>query len=672
MSPETENDPLDELGLHDDGRSGGQKDNGPRTGNAEAEDLTKGALAEQPKAKSYTNPPGDASAFEARRACAAEPAPVYVTMFTSDDRTLSKRYELGADGRLVKDGSASILRSGRARRVSVPTATALAAVLESCEQNEAFLCSRFSDPNLQETGIGPRGRVEVGQISRTKKNFVFASGLGWCPIDVDGFTGDARAALIDTIPELATSAYVVRRSTSFGIVNILTEERFAGDGWHISALLKVQSDLPRFLEDLHKRLWLKGYGWIKLSAAGTMLERSPVDLAMRVPVQPVFEGAPDLGPGLAQAHRPASAHDGGALDTVRACPPLSAAEEAEYNRLVAEAKALKRPEAEANRDVWVDERVAALVAKGMPEADARACLFATADSCALPPQFELQFDRLGVVTVADVLTNPETYVDQTLADPHEGTAYGRGTAMPMREPEGLWIRSFAHGGMAYYFERETGADDWFDLSGEQIAELAEKERVRAEKAAKDDAHWKEKAAGAEDAKPDDDAGTQGAELAELKKKLGVVHASAYRGVPSPPMEWFVKDLIPAYDFTVINGDGGVGKSLLGLQLQICSVAKRGWLGMPVKHGPAIFFSGEDSKDENHRRLERIARAEGIDLGDLDDLMILNKAGKKVTLMSKGMTGVAFANNALAGFGTANDDGSPRVDRHRQQCLDVWG
>jgi hypothetical protein len=82
-------------------------------------------------------------------------------------------------------------------------------------------------------------------------------------------------------------------------------------------------------------------------------------------------------------------------------------------------------------------------------------------------------------------------------------------------------------------------------------------------------------------------------LAELKARLGAVHASAYRGVPSPPMEWFVKDLIPAYDFAVINGDGGVGKSLLGLQLQICSVAKREWLGMPVKHGPAIFFSGED-------------------------------------------------------------------------------
>ena len=48
-----------------------RNDDGPRMGNAEAEDLNKGALAEQPKAKSYTNPPGEASAFQGRRACAA-------------------------------------------------------------------------------------------------------------------------------------------------------------------------------------------------------------------------------------------------------------------------------------------------------------------------------------------------------------------------------------------------------------------------------------------------------------------------------------------------------------------------------------------------------------------------------------------------------------------------
>jgi AAA domain len=259
----------------------------------------------------------------------------------------------------------------------------------------------------------------------------------------------------------------------------------------------------------------------------------------------------------------------------------------------------------------------------MLEADACAAVRRISDGGDLDLLFELHFDRLGVVTVADVTADPKTYVEQPLADPIEGVAYGRGTAKLYKYPDGLlWVNSFAHGGCTYMLPPpdhppiELTFDDVDQATVERIA-AQDAERERQGKARR----------GA-----DDTAKT----LADLKARLGAVHASAYRGVPSPPMEWFVKDLIPAYDFTVINGDGGVGKSLLGLQLQICSVAKREWLGMPVKHGPAIFFSGEDSKDENHRRLERIAQAEGIDLGALDDLIILNKAGKKVTLMSKSM------------------------------------
>ena len=385
-----------------------------------------------------------------------------ITEITSDAPTLSKRIALGPDGRLVKDGSASILRTGRARLVNVPTATALAAILERCEQNQAFVYSRFADPNIQEIGIAPKGRVEVGQISRTKKNFKFSDGgPGWCLIDVDGFQGDALAALHDVLPALSTTAYVVRRSTSFGIEHAFTGEKFPGGGWHISVLLKNQSDLPRFLEDLHRRLWLKGYGWIKLSAAGTMLERSPVDLAMRVSVQPIFEGAPDLSLELDQDPRPAVAHDGEPLDTARACPPLLAAEEAEFKQLVAAAKVLKRREADARRGEWIARHVAKLVKRGMTEKAARESLTNAAD-CVLPLMFELHFTDLDVVTVADVLADPERYIDEELADPHEGIEYGRTTAILFDGPSGLRIDSRAHGGMIYRFERSIGVKDVFE------------------------------------------------------------------------------------------------------------------------------------------------------------------------------------------------------------------
>ena len=70
----------------------------------------------------------------------------------------------------------------------------------------------------------------------------------------------------------------------------------------------------------------------------------------------------------------------------------------------------------------------------------------------LRPSAELVFDApdIGTKTVADVLANPERYVDQPLADPIEGPEYGEQTAMVLRRPSGeIFIHSFAHGEANY-------------------------------------------------------------------------------------------------------------------------------------------------------------------------------------------------------------------------------
>jgi hypothetical protein len=81
----------------------------------------------------------------------------------------------------------------------------------------------------------------------------------------------------------------------------------------------------------------------------------------------------------------------------------------------------------------------------------------------LPPELELEFDNLGTCTVADVITNPDKYVGETLADPIEGIEYGRNKAMVLRRGDGtLWINSFAHGGIKYEFADYKG---WFQQVG---------------------------------------------------------------------------------------------------------------------------------------------------------------------------------------------------------------
>ena len=79
----------------------------------------------------------------------------------------------------------------------------------------------------------------------------------------------------------------------------------------------------------------------------------------------------------------------------------------------------------------------------------------------LSGDFPLPFDDAGIfgTTVADVLTAPDKYIDETLSDPFEGSAYGRGKAKLFRRATGsLFIHSFAHGGIKYELKDERDAE----------------------------------------------------------------------------------------------------------------------------------------------------------------------------------------------------------------------
>jgi hypothetical protein len=71
-------------------------------------------------------------------------------------------------------------------------------------------------------------------------------------------------------------------------------------------------------------------------------------------------------------------------------------------------------------------------------------------------RLELDFDHLGIVSVAEVLGNPDRFVDETLADPMEGNDYGRCKAKVLRGDDGgLFIHSFAHGGAIYRLRHDA-------------------------------------------------------------------------------------------------------------------------------------------------------------------------------------------------------------------------
>lgn len=118
--------------------------------------------------------------------------------------------------------------------------------------------------------------------------------------------------------------------------------------------------------------------------------------------------------------------------------------------------------------------------------------------------------------------------------------------------------------------------------------------------------------------------------AQRPEPLGVILASNLAG-PPPVRRWHVDELIPADTVTLVNGDGGTGKSLLALQLAVSTVSAGYWAGKPVKQGSSLYLSAEDDIDELHRRLADVATADKLSVLSLADLVIAPLAGKEALL-----------------------------------------
>jgi hypothetical protein len=92
--------------------------------------------------------------------------------------------------------------------------------------------------------------------------------------------------------------------------------------------------------------------------------------------------------------------------------------------------------------------------------------------------------------------------------------------------------------------------------------------------------------------------------------IEIIDPSTLEGRPVPPREWHVADLIPHKTVTLKSGDGGVGKSLLAMQLCVSTALNKPWIGREVAPGRGVYLSAEDDMDEVHRRLSDICAGEG--------------------------------------------------------------
>lgn len=114
--------------------------------------------------------------------------------------------------------------------------------------------------------------------------------------------------------------------------------------------------------------------------------------------------------------------------------------------------------------------------------------------------------------------------------------------------------------------------------------------------------------------------------------LRVIEPIGWQGQPIPERRWIVQGLIPVGAVTMLGGDGGLGKSLLGMQLTTAAAVGRPWLGMQTLEAKAVGIHCEDTEEELHARQADINRLYEVEFGDLDRLKLVSRVGEDNTLM----------------------------------------
>ncbi len=105
------------------------------------------------------------------------------------------------------------------------------------------------------------------------------------------------------------------------------------------------------------------------------------------------------------------------------------------------------------------------------------------------------------------------------------------------------------------------------------------------------------------------------------------------GLPIPSRRWLVDGWIPDRAVTLLGGDGGVGKSLLTLQLMAGVALGRDWLGIPVEQRKAFAMFCEDDETEVHIRCKAVLEGLGASFAEAGGIAWAARSGLENVLMS---------------------------------------
>lgn len=385
-------------------------------------------------------------------------APISMTEFFSasdhEAKSVRKQYSCDSEGKLIKGDVGAYWNGDAVRRDDVPLYRLYRYLMkDNAPHGLACLCAGVHAEEKKKMGSLGGGKVQ----SRSKEDFPFPEGGAMLVIDSDELSTwpdlQTTEAVRDLLARLGLDADCVTSSSASSYVTY-PKGRNGLRGLHTFYPIDQGSQIPRVLEVIHKRAWLAGYGRILVGDNGVMHIRSVVDLAMKTPNQPIFEfGAVIHDERIVQSRR-VKLHRGARRQVVAAeLTNLTEDEEAEYVRLVADAKAALQSKASEQTEVWLERQTASLPESERPEARAILMAFRESKHRDLPPYFQITTNSGQRVAVSEILAERDKWSYVSIRDPFE-PEYGAGkaTVFTKGQRDGRTkIISQAHGVSTVYF-----------------------------------------------------------------------------------------------------------------------------------------------------------------------------------------------------------------------------
>jgi hypothetical protein len=350
------------------------------------------------------------------------------TVITSEKPTvLSKRYVLGPDGNLVKTTSAQMMQ-GRAQVVNVDSLEGLAKALAGLTPSQAVTYGIPPEPECRiysKNEYYERGKP-AGSYARTKEHFKWPEGAGIMFNDYDPRAGGAalsRDALVkiirEAVPGLADASMLWWTSSSSHICN--GKDDLTGQkGQRLYWLVLDARDIPRAAKAIQTYLWANDHGYIFVSRSGSTLLRSTLDAnvyqsnrldfaggaACKAPLEQ-RRGEPVIIPGKVQF-----------IDTLKAIPDPDPETVARAQENMAKAKDAARPEADAAKELWIDDQVMH-ISDDEEREQARGVVRRAVEQSVLSGDFRIHLADKSTVLVGDVLDNMEKFHGALTCDPLE-------------------------------------------------------------------------------------------------------------------------------------------------------------------------------------------------------------------------------------------------------------